>query len=84
MGDEGEIWNKVREHRKKSKWEYCDKALMLLHEKGIVAKPLEPTLGHYRVGEYDFWATTGTFMHRKTKNRGQGVDNLIKAIKNNQ
>lgn len=38
------------------------------------------SLDHLHVAQFDFWPTTGLFIHRQTKERGRGVFNLIKAL----
>lgn len=41
--------------------------------------------GHYRIGDFDFWPSTGKYMERSTKKTGRGVFNILKKleIKNN-
>ncbi len=80
-----------------SDWEYADafkalkeegrqkravnlsSSLNLLASRGIPFKLHSAT--HAQVGEYDFWPSTGLFIHRKTKKRGRGVQNLIRKLK---
>lgn len=82
MGDLKEYWDDVRpilnEDSKKKKIQNQEQSIILLEEKGIEYKQLSPT--HFRVGLYDFWPSTGRFIHMKTKERGRGVFNLIRNI----
>ena len=74
-------WEKSREDSYKKRWGNNEKSLKILNDKGIVYKILNASLAHYRVGDFDFWATTGKFYNQKTKQKGRGVFNLIKLVK---
>lgn len=78
MSELGDTFREWREYKKKKKAKNLEFAPDILHENGIRFKAL--TMEHYRIGEYDFWPTTGLYIHRKTKKRGRGVFNLIKAL----
>lgn len=43
-------------------------------------KFIEKPNSHFIIWDYDFWATTGLFIHRKTKKRWRWVYNLIKKL----
>lgn len=81
MGDEGEIWNRVKEQRQVKRWDNVDKSLAILKEKGIRYETLNSSVGHYRIGDWNFWPTTGKFYNPKTGKKGRGVFNLIRYIK---
>lgn len=69
----------LREEGRKKRASNLANSLNLLTAMGIPFKLLSPT--HARVGEYDFWPSTGLFMHTKTKARGRGVHKLIRKTK---
>lgn len=71
----------MREEGRKKRASNLDSSLNLLIAANISFKLLSPT--HARVGEYDFWPSTGLFIHIKTKKKGRGVRNLIKRLKLN-
>lgn len=35
---------------------------------------------HFIVGEWNFWPTTGLFIHRQTNQRGRGIFNFLKQL----
>jgi len=37
---------------------------------------------HCRSGEYDFWPSTGTYMHRQSRVRGEGFRELLALLDN--
>lgn len=39
---------------------------------------------HLKVGDYDFWPSTGMFLHKKTRTKGRGVFKLVKLLKINE
>ncbi len=79
---EAEIWGAMREESRQRKASNLERSTELLKQRGIEFKALSSY--HYRVGEYDFWASTGMFMHRATKKKGRGVFNLIKLCEEKQ
>jgi len=81
MSEEGEIWREYRKNNRDKKIGNIKKSLTLLKEKGIFYKELRGN-EHVRVGEYDFWASTGKFYNQKTGEKGRGVFNLLKKITN--
>lgn len=79
---ENEDWEQHKKDRRKKRWQNNDQSMRLLENSGIDYEILNASLGHYRVGDFDFWATTGKFYNQKTKEKGRGVFNLIKKIEN--
>lgn len=83
MGDEGEIWNAHKEMSRAKKQSNKNWSLGYLEGLGIKYETLNEFLGHYRVGDFNFWPATGKFYNPKTKEKGRGVKTLLKIIKNN-
>lgn len=75
-----EMWREIKQERQEKRQSNLEFSRKLLTKEGI--KFEEKPNGHFIVGDYDFWATTGLYIHRETKKRGRGVFNLIKKIKN--
>jgi hypothetical protein len=75
MSELGEIYSAWKEIKKDKKLSNLKQSLSLLDNLGIEYRALSST--HYRVGAYDYWPSTGLFIHTKTKKRGRGVCNLI-------
>lgn len=74
-----EAFKALKEEGQKKRASNLANSLNLLASMGITFKLLSST--HARVGEYDFWPSTGLFIHTKTKKRGRGVQNLIRRQK---
>lgn len=81
--EEGDFWRKFKKDSQEKRWSNNENSLKLLQEKGIKYQTLDSTIGHYRIGDFDFWATTGKFYNRKLKKAGRGVFNLIRLITSN-
>jgi len=82
MSEDSEMWEEIHKENKKRKKENQKNSLKILQEKGITWQLLNDDTCHYRVGEFDYWPTTGKFYNQKTKQKGRGVFNLIKILKN--
>ena len=82
MSEEGDIWRAVNEANTKKRWDNKENSLKLLNQREIKYICLSEGEAHYRIGDFDFWPTTGKFINRKTKKSGRGVFNLIKILKN--
>lgn len=78
--DPGDFWRKIREASQKKRWENDRRSIEFLESKGFEVKVLDKSISHYRIGDYDFWATTGKFINRKTKAKGRGVFNLYRRL----
>ena len=74
-----EAFKALREDGRKKRASNLASSLNLLAAMGISFKLLSST--HARVGDYDFWPSTGLFIHTKTKARGRGVQKLIRKVK---
>lgn len=79
MGDVGDDYRAWDEHKKAKKAANHVNSIDILKKEGVEFKQLNPD--HYRVGPYDYWPSTGLFIHLKTKKRGRGVFNLIGKVK---
>lgn len=77
---EGTIWDEHKKERAEKKRQNVISSLALLDHKGIEYKTLSEGTRHYRVGDWDFWPSTGKFYNQKTKEKGRGVRNLIKKL----
>lgn len=80
-GKTAEEWGDYKEERRQKRWDNNENSLKILEGRGIDYKILNASQGHYRVGDYDFWATTGKYYCQKTGDKGRGVFNLIKKLK---
>jgi hypothetical protein len=78
MSELGEIFAAWKEESKRKKLSNAESSRYTLLNSGVKFQDLSDT--HLRVGEFDFWPSTGLFIHIKTKKRGRGVFNLIKKI----
>lgn len=79
MSEIGEMFKDLREDSKQRRSSNLENSTRILSERGV--KFVMLSLDHYRVGDYDFWPSTGLFIHIKTKKRGRGVFNLIERMK---
>lgn len=79
--DMAEEFQAYREFQKEMKWKRYEDNKNALISSGFpfVEKPN----GHFIIGQYDFWATTGLFIDRITKQRGRGVGKLLKRLEKN-
>ena len=80
MSDDGEMWAAIKEEGRKKRWSNFEQSIALLERKGIPVRILNRDVAHCRVGEWDFWPTTGKFRNPKTGESGRGVFNLIKQL----
>lgn len=76
-----EDWGAYKEERRQKRWDNFENSIKLLDERGIEWNILNQSQGHIRVGDFDFWGTTGKYYNQKTGEKGRGVFNLIKLIK---
>lgn len=80
MSEEAEMWAALKQESKLKKLNNREKSVSLLSSGKVDFKLLDDSTGHYRVGEFDFWPSTGKFYNQKTGERGRGVFNLLKKI----
>jgi hypothetical protein len=81
MDQDDYFWKQLKEESKKKRWDNQKKSLEILKENNIPVKMLNEESAHYRVGQFDFWPTTGKYYNQKTKEKGRGVFNLIRKLK---
>ena len=80
MSEDGEIWEKIRQDGIVKRWKNRDSSLQILEKKGIKYQTLNADVGHYRIGIFDFWPTTGKFINRRSGKSGRGVFHLITQV----
>lgn len=78
---ESEYWKKHAELSRQKRWSNDKWSIDFLTRNGVNVQVLNKNISHYRIGDYDFWATTGKFINRKTKKSGRGIKQLYKLIK---
>lgn len=74
-----EAFKALKEEGRQKRASNLASSLNLLTAVGIPFMLLSST--HARVGEFDFWPSTGLFIHTKTKARNRGVQKLIRKVK---
>lgn len=79
--NEYQKYAEMREEGKARKKYNRENSIRILEEQRIDYKILSEGAGHYRIGEYDFWPSTGKFINRMDGKSGRGVFELIKLIK---
>jgi hypothetical protein len=74
-----EVFQAMKRDKSERRQKNTESSTQILIDHAI---PFESRNGgaHLIVVDYDFWPSTGLFMHRKTKKRGRGVYKLIAAI----
>jgi hypothetical protein len=80
MSDLGETFKEYRKMRKEKKIKNIHTSLDILDRNEIDYKILSMNGPHILVEGFDYWASTGLFINRKTKKRGRGIFNLLKLI----
>lgn len=78
-GTEGDMWAGHREASQEKKKGNIESSFRILEEHGIDF--YRYTDVHFKVGDWDFWPSTGKYYNQKTGAKGRGVFNLIKIIK---
>lgn len=86
MGEIGEYWRDMKEARREKRAEF-EASVGMPTEKFYAQqvsdagfKIVQLSEHHYRVGDFDFWPSTGKFMNRKTKRLGRGVSRLLALL----
>lgn len=77
---DSELWAEYHQQSAKKKASNEIFSINLLRSKGIKIVILSAKNRHYRVGDFDFWPSTGKFYNQKTKQKGRGVKNLLKFL----
>ena len=80
---DSEMWKAHREAGQQKRWTNVESSLKILKIKNIPYIILNETICHYRVGQFDFWPSTGKFYNQKTGQKGRGVFKLIDLCKKN-
>lgn len=84
MGDMGDLWRDVKETRRERKENYIQHilpALIILWRAKLTKFGLqELNCSHWRIGQFDFWPTTGTFINRITGKRSNGIKKLLNLL----
>lgn len=78
VNEDSEMWRQIRADSQKKRWGNLESSLRLMAQKGFKLQRLSDV--HYRIGDWDFWPSTGKFFNRVTKQVGRGVFNLIKKL----
>lgn len=79
MSELSEDFKALREHGREKRASNMEKSVAVLNHSGVAFEFLSPT--HLRIGDYDFWPSTGLFINRKTQKRGRGVFRLLEKVK---
>ena len=79
MSELGDLYRDWRKEKQEKRTINYQKSEALLIKNKIEYKKLSAS--HFRVKEYDYWPSTGLFIHIKTKKRGRGIFNLLTLIK---
>ncbi len=82
MSDLGETFKAYKQERREKKTLNAINSEDILIQRNIPFKKF--TEDHYRVGDYNFWPSTGLFIHVKENKRGRGVFNLLKLVEKNE
>lgn len=77
MGDMGDDFNAFKKAGQQKRWRNLENSTRILKEHGIPFETYNNGI-HLKVGPFDFWPSTGLYMHSKTQKTGRGVFNLIK------
>lgn len=83
MSEDGEMWAEIKKKASEKKLSNLKNSLNILMGADVMLHQFSEW--HYLVeGEWNFWPTTGKFMHKKTGESGRGVFNLLKLIGNKE
>lgn len=74
----GDLWRDAKEASRKKKFDNVKFAESQLLEAGISFTRFSET--HWRVGDFDYWPSTGKFIHIRTKVAGRGIFNLMNRL----
>ncbi len=82
MGDMGDIWKDVNEHRKQKKSDNISSSIEELSNRGVNFKTTDGI--HYIIeginSLIDYWPSTGLFINRTTHKKGRGIFNLLRCL----
>lgn len=78
-----EDWAEGKKASQKKRAENQEKSLRLLHDfaalNGLDIKQFSGS--HFRIGEWDYWPSTGKFISQNGGGSGRGIFNLINKLK---
>ncbi len=74
------VWAHQKEVSKQKKKENREKSLAILRKRNIPFITLSEGAGHYRIGDYDFWPSTGKIYDRKKGKAYRGVFTLLELL----
>lgn len=80
MSELGETFKAMREHGKAKRQSNSEFSIEALKRHGVEFEMLNPHGPHLRVGEIDFWPSTGLFINRRTQKRSRGIHNLLTKL----
>lgn len=78
MSELGDMYNEMRADGKLRRENNHKGSIKMLDDNHVKYEQLDPY--HYRVGEFDFWPSTGVYIHRPTQRKARGVFNLLRAL----
>lgn len=81
MSEQCKIFNCLNGLRQQKRISNIKNSTKLLIKKGIKFESFNNGI-HLKVGNYDFYPSTGLYMHKKTKFKKYGIFNLLKDVKN--
>lgn len=78
MGELAEEFREMREYQKVQRWKRYEENMKHIIASGHLYR--EYGNGQIVIGNYDFWATTGTFINRRTRKKSRGVKKLLSLL----
>lgn len=80
MGDMGDLYRDLRDHKKEKKLKNLEYAENIL--KNYEYRKIDEYLFYIGpLAQFEFWPTTGLFRNRETGRKGRGINNLLLLIK---
>jgi len=81
MGEMKEYFDALDQEIAKRKASQSLRSVLVLQAQGIKFTVLNQNGPHLRVGAFDFWPSTGRFVHRATKRWGRTLEGLLALLK---
>jgi len=81
MGEMKEYFDALDTEIKKRRQSLSLRSVLTLQAEGIKFTVLNEHGPHLRVGAFDFWPSTGRFVHRATKRWGRTLEGLLALLK---
>lgn len=79
MSDLGDTFKAWDEEKRKKREANLAASIEILGVHGVTYERLSEH--HLRIGDFDFWPSTGKYINRKTNRNGRGVMNLLVELK---